>query len=76
MPTNVTHSLDTDAEVCSRPNHLTKDYSLGLHLGFYFCLSIRLYLTLCRSYLKPYCMGRKTAFFSVGILMYRTAIAL
>jgi len=22
-----------------------------------------LYLTLCRSYLKPYCMGRKTAFF-------------
>jgi hypothetical protein len=21
------------------------------------------YLTLCRSYLKPYCMGRKTAFF-------------
>jgi hypothetical protein len=24
-------------------------------------------LTLCRSYLKLYCMGRKTAFFSVGI---------
>jgi len=25
------------------------------------------YLTLCRSNLKPYCMGRKAAFFSVGI---------
>ena len=24
-------------------------------------------LTLCRSNLKPYCMGRKAAFFSVGI---------
>jgi hypothetical protein len=24
-------------------------------------------LTLCRSYLKPYCMGRKTGFFSEGI---------
>jgi hypothetical protein len=24
-------------------------------------------LTLCRSYLNPYCLGRKTAFFSVGI---------
>jgi hypothetical protein len=24
-------------------------------------------LTLCRSYLKPYCMGRKTVFFSAGI---------
>jgi hypothetical protein len=22
---------------------------------------------ICHSYLKPYCMGRKTAFFSVGI---------
>jgi hypothetical protein len=28
-------------------------------------------LTLCRSYLKPYCMGRKTAFFS-GHLNLRT----
>jgi CDGSH-type Zn-finger protein len=26
-------------------------------------------LTLCRSYLKPYCMGRKTVFFS-GHLIY------
>jgi hypothetical protein len=25
------------------------------------------YLTLCRSNLNPYCMGRKAAFFSVGI---------
>jgi hypothetical protein len=24
-------------------------------------------LTLCRSYLKPYCMGRKTVLFSAGI---------
>jgi hypothetical protein len=24
-------------------------------------------LTLCRSYLNPYCLGRMTAFFSVGI---------
>jgi hypothetical protein len=24
-------------------------------------------LTLCRSYLNPYCLGRKTAFFSVGM---------
>jgi hypothetical protein len=24
-------------------------------------------LTLCRSYLNPYCLGRKTEFFSVGI---------
>jgi hypothetical protein len=24
-------------------------------------------LTLCHSYLKPYCMGRKTAVFSAGI---------
>jgi hypothetical protein len=24
-------------------------------------------LTLCHSYLNPYCLGRKTAFFSVGI---------
>jgi hypothetical protein len=24
-------------------------------------------LTLSRSYLKPYCMGRKTVFFSAGI---------
>jgi hypothetical protein len=24
-------------------------------------------LTLCRSYLNRYCLGRKTAFFSVGI---------
>jgi hypothetical protein len=24
-------------------------------------------LTLCRSYLNPYCLGGKTAFFSVGI---------
>jgi hypothetical protein len=27
-------------------------------------------LTLCRSYLNPYCLGRKTAFFSVGIEIY------
>jgi hypothetical protein len=27
-------------------------------------------LTLCRSYLNPYCLGRKTAFFSVGIQIY------
>jgi hypothetical protein len=27
-------------------------------------------LTPCRSYLNPYCLGRKTAFFSVGIEMY------
>jgi hypothetical protein len=25
------------------------------------------YLTLCHPYLNPYCLGRKTAFFSVGI---------
>jgi hypothetical protein len=24
-------------------------------------------LNLCHSYLNPYCLGRKTAFFSVGI---------
>jgi hypothetical protein len=29
-----------------------------------------LILTLCRSYLKPYCMGRKTAFFFSGHLVY------
>jgi uncharacterized integral membrane protein len=28
---------------------------------------LRLTLTLCRSYLNLYCLGRKTAFFSVGI---------
>jgi CDGSH-type Zn-finger protein len=27
-------------------------------------------LTLCRSYLKPYCMGRKAAFFFSGHLIY------
>jgi hypothetical protein len=26
-----------------------------------------IYLTLCRSHLKPYCMGRKTVFFSAGV---------
>jgi hypothetical protein len=29
-----------------------------------------IYLTLCRSYLKPYCMGRKTVLFSAGHLIY------
>jgi hypothetical protein len=28
---------------------------------------LRAILTLCHSYLNPYCLGRKTAFFSVGI---------
>jgi hypothetical protein len=35
-----------------------------------FCrssLNVLNYLTLSCSYLKPYCMGRKTAFFSAGI---------
>jgi hypothetical protein len=27
----------------------------------------RIILTLCRSNLNPYCLGRKVAFFSVGI---------
>jgi hypothetical protein len=27
-------------------------------------------LTLCCSYLNPYCLGRKTAFFSVGIKIF------
>jgi len=30
-------------------------------------LSVQQALTLCRSNLKHYCMGRKAAFFSVGI---------
>jgi hypothetical protein len=30
----------------------------------------RVILTLCCSYLKPYCTGRKTVFFSAGILIY------
>jgi hypothetical protein len=29
-----------------------------------------LILTLCHSYLKPYCMGRKTTFFFSGHLIY------
>jgi hypothetical protein len=36
--------------------------------AFQFFVFARLrILTLCRSYLNPYCLGRKTAFFSVGI---------
>jgi len=30
-------------------------------------LLLLLFLTLCCSYLKPYCMDRKTMFFSMGI---------
>ena len=33
----------------------------------YVVLALTLFLTLCRSNLKHYCMGRKAAFFSVGI---------
>jgi hypothetical protein len=33
-------------------------------------------LTLCRSCLKPYCKGRKTAFFQQAFNLYTTAIAL
>jgi hypothetical protein len=32
-------------------------------------------LTLCRSNLNPYCMGRKAAFFSVGIYIFVIASA-
>jgi hypothetical protein len=31
---------------------------------------MKLKLTLCRSYLKPYCMGRKTVFFFTRQLIY------
>jgi hypothetical protein len=30
-------------------------------------MNLQVALTLCRSYLNPYCMGRKTGFFSAGI---------
>jgi hypothetical protein len=43
-----------------------------VHFKEKFCVGHKTFtsllpLTLCRSYLNPYCLGRKTVFFSVGI---------
>jgi len=50
--------------------YILKNYTPStttLHSAYISCPAVIPYLTLCRSCLKRYCMGRKTAFFSAGI---------
>ena len=45
----------------------TKEWWKVINIDSIFNHTVLWCLTLCRSNLKPYCMGRKAAFFSVGI---------